>query len=70
MPHFSNVTVISLHFYERPILVLIFTNQKISEENFYFYEKRQKVKIEFSMCCSNGDSHASALGKTLSVKPP
>ena len=32
-------------FHERPTLVLAFTNGKKSEEDFRFYEKRQKVKI-------------------------
>lgn len=39
-PHYSRVFTTALFFYKRPTLVYVFDNQKKSEENFRFYEKR------------------------------
>ena len=50
IPWVLKVHVMPIEFYERPILVHISTNQKKSEEDFYFYEKRQKVKIAWGVC--------------------
>ena len=49
-----------LHFYGRLTLVPGFTNQKKSEDDFHFYEKRQKAKIAFSICFAMSRGRGSA----------
>lgn len=39
IPCFPKVDVLPFHFYERPMLVPVFVNQKKSEEDFCFYKK-------------------------------
>lgn len=60
-----------LHFYERPTLVPVFTNQKRSEEDFCFYEIRQKVKIAFIVFCSEPlqKQHAPQAGRRAGQAP-
>ena len=53
----------SLDFYERPTLVSLLANSKKSAQDFCFYQKRQKLKIIFSVCfavsCYRGSAHPS-----------
>ena len=46
-------------FYERPTLVTVFAKGKKSEEDFCFYEKRQKAKIAFGVCFAMNDYRGS-----------
>ena len=62
-PHYT------INFYEKPTLVLIFINQKKSEEDFCFYEEKWKVKIALSICFAASPSRgrcapSSARGAT------
>ena len=50
IPHFAKVHLAPLCFYERPRLVPVVASQKKSEEDFHFYEKRQKKKIVLDVC--------------------
>ena len=52
MLKFLKIWVIPLHFYERPTLVPVSTNQKKSEEDVWFYEKKAKSKnsIQHLLC--------------------
>lgn len=47
--HFLKVPFTPLRFLERLTLVPVFANQKKSEENFHFYEKKANVKIAISV---------------------
>lgn len=79
-PRFSIVTVIPLPFYERPTLVPIFANQKIwGEFSLLWKQAKSENGVQCVRAVSHyGDSapehewhsHASALGTTLSIKPP
>ena len=74
----------SLHFYKRSALVLVFSNPEKCEEDFHFDgKKRRKVKIAFSFCFvaslreavptqsnKTGPPEASALGVMICVKQP
>jgi len=45
VPCFPKVGVLPFYFYERPILVPGFVNQKNSEEDFCFYKKAVTVLV-------------------------
>lgn len=83
VPRFKKVRVMTLGFYDRPTLVPVFANRKQSEGGFHFYEKRQKLKIVFSICFAasryRGWAHpkqrewpheSPSLGMTLGIQPP
>lgn len=83
VPRFKKVRVMTLGFYDRPTLVPVFANRKQSEGGFHFYEKRQKLKVVFSICfaasCYRGWAHprqrewpheSPSLGMTLGIQPP
>lgn len=53
---FKKVCIMTISFYERPILVFVFANWKKSEENFCFYEKK-KVKSKNCVQCLFCNKH-------------
>lgn len=73
-PAFRKVHVMPLRFYERPTLVPVFANRKKSEEDFRFYEKRQKVNTAFGVCFVVRGALPSPFpgnhAQHLSLKPP
>lgn len=50
IPYSSKICFLTVHFYERPTLIPVFSKQKKSEENFRFYKKMLKMKIVSSIC--------------------
>ena len=60
------------HCYKRPPLILVFANWKKSEEDFQFYEKRQKAKVAFSMfgsSCSRSRGTPSSKSSPAKLPP-
>lgn len=57
--HFSKVLVTQLHFYGRPNLVPVFSNQNKYKENFHFLEKMAKNWNSMQRCFTAGHCRGS-----------
>lgn len=57
-------------FYERPTLASVFVKKNKSEEDFYFYKKRQNVKVVFSIYLTASPQrwHVPQAAKSVTAK--